>query len=69
MDHGMRSLRLLESHRLWCQRLLRHHGGSSRVAQSSRVMGLDLGLIWQRHWLPRHVRYRSLSRVGVVLRG
>lgn len=67
MGHWKRCLRLLGSHRLWCQGLLRHHGSPSRVAHTPSVMGLDLGLAGQLHWLLWQVLYRRLSRVGVML--
>lgn len=55
MGHGERSLRLLGSCRLGCQRLLRHHRSPSRVAHSTRVRGLSLGLAGHLHGLLGHI--------------
>lgn len=69
MGHGKRSLRLLWSCRLRCQRLLGHHWSRSRVAHSTRMRGLSLGLVRHPHGLLGHVWKRRLSWVGVMLWG
>lgn len=67
MGHRKRSLRLLGSCWLWCQGLLRHHGSPTRVAYSTRMRGLSLGLAGHPDGLLWHVWDRRLSGMGVML--
>lgn len=65
MAHRERNLRLLESCRLGCQRLLRNHQSSTRVAASSGMRGL--GLAGHLHGMPWNTRNTRLTRYGLVL--